>query len=540
MHENPSSQGHLRVCRWTAVVFAARAGVLVVAGAVLGSCVNLSYPPGASQDGSTFTPHRRNGAACTAKGDCQSGFCVDGVCCMTSCDGPCSTCAKGAEGFCMFADVGTNPRGACVDSTPANCGQTGVCDGAGACAIYPAGTSCKDASCPVHMLVLASRCDGKGTCQPGQAQSCSPYLCGLDGKCLTECSSDTDCENDHPCMKGVAVDGGVPTEGGVSTEGGVAEAGASDGGDGVTGICGKKALGTQCAADDECALNHCSQGVCCSVACGGGCQSCALKGNEGACIPVPGGMPQVPLVMASATGVMCTATAASTCGIDGTCDGAGGCRLFPSGTACSAASCTSAMLRNASTCDGKNHCQAAAAVTCGGYVCATGTTCKTTCAMDTDCASPSRCGEGSCGGLTAQYYTQTNLTGLAYMEVDTTINFNWMGGSPSPMLNVDSFSIRWTGKITARFSELYTFVALTDDGERLWINDKLIIDRFVKKPSIPEDDSMPIMMTAGQPVDFKLEYFEGGGDASAQLLWETTNSTNEPRAVIPTSALAPQ
>ena len=167
------------------------------------------------------------------------------------------------------------------------------------------------------------------------------------------------------------------------------------------------------------------------------------------------------------------------------------------------------------------------------------TTCKTMCGADTDCASPSVCSltESACGGLTAQYFRQTNLTDLALSRVGPQINFNWMGGSPSPLLNVDNFSIRWTGKITARFSEMYTFIALTDDGERLWINDKLIIDRFVRKPSIPEDDSPQVMMTAGQPVDIKLEYFESGGDASAQLLWQ---SAREARAVIPTSALAPQ
>jgi hypothetical protein len=521
MHENPSSQGHLHVCRLSEVVSVARVGVLVVAGAILGAwsggCVNLSYPPGASRDGGTsFMKHQANGTECHVAGDCQSGFCLDNVCCMTACDGPCLTCAKGSQGFCTFADVNTNPRGMCVDHGASQCGQTGVCDGAGACQIYSAGTSCKDAGCPVHTLVLASRCDGNGTCVPGQTQSCSPYLCGLDGKCLAECQSDDDCENGVHCMMMMTGDGGVPT-----------------------GICGKKALGTQCAADGECDSTHCAQGVCCSVACSGGCQSCALTGNEGACTPVPAGKPTVPVVGAADGAVFCKAVDVSMCGLDGTCDGAGACRLFPSGTPCSAASCASAMLRNANTCDGKNHCQPAAAVTCGGYTCATATTCKTTCVADTDCASPSVCSvaESACGGLTAQYFRQTNLTDLALSRVDAQINFNWGQTTPNPLLNQSNFSVRWTGKITARFNEPYTFIALTDDGERLWIGDKLIIDRFVRKPSIPEDDSPVVQMLAGQPVDIKLEYFQSGGDASAQLLWQ---SPSETRAVIPTSALAPQ
>jgi hypothetical protein len=145
--------------------------------------------------------------------------------------------------------------------------------------------------------------------------------------------------------------------------------------------------------------------------------------------------------------------------------------------------------------------------------------------------------ESACGGLTAQYFRQTNLTDLALSRVDAQINFNWGQTTPNPLLNQSNFSVRWTGKITARFNEPYTFIALTDDGERLWIGDKLIIDRFVRKPSIPEDDSPVVQMLAGQPVDIKLEYFQSGGDASAQLLWQ---SPSETRAVIPTSALAPQ
>jgi hypothetical protein len=138
--------------------------------------------------------------------------------------------------------------------------------------------------------------------------------------------------------------------------------------------------------------------------------------------------------------------------------------------------------------------------------------------------------------LSAQYFRATNLTDLAFSRTDATINFNWGGGSPNPSLNVDSFSVRWRGKITARFTETYTFYAATDDGERLIIGGVTRIDHFIRKASVPEDTAT-VAMTAGQPVDIVLEYFESGGDASAVLSW---SSQSEPKTVIPTSALAPQ
>jgi hypothetical protein len=46
-----------------------------------------------------------------------------------------------------------------------------------------------------------------------------------------------------------------------------------------------------------------------------------------------------------------------------------------------------------------------------------------------------------------------------------------------------------------------------------------------------------IALQAGKPVSLKLEYFDQAMAASVQLRW---SSTSEPKAIIPTSALAPQ
>jgi hypothetical protein len=61
---------------------------------------------------------------CAAGSECASGFCVDGVCCDTACDGQCSTCnVTGNPGYCMLQIVGD-------DTTSAE-----TCTGAHTCAI---------------------------------------------------------------------------------------------------------------------------------------------------------------------------------------------------------------------------------------------------------------------------------------------------------------------------------------------------------------------------------------------------------------------
>ena len=480
-----------------------KAGVwfVVAALAVLAvACVNLSYPPGATRDGGSqaLVAHLGNGKACTTDGDCASGHCNDKFCCKTDCSAMCFSCAlPGNEGVCMPTPVMKDPRGQCQDDTAASCGHNGLCDGAGKCQTYAAGTVCLEASCVARNSILASRCSAEGVCVAGKMQTCAPYLCDVGAKCLTSCKSDDDCANSH-C-------------------------------DVDAGSCGKKALGTSCSDGSECDSTMCVQGVCCATACAGGCLSCALPGSEGACMPLTAGT--------KPADASCVAADASTCGQDGTCDGAGHCRNFPTGTTCSPATCSTATLRAAGTCDGKAHCQVPATTTCGGFLCASATACKTTCAMDLDCQSPSVCGAGACGGLIGQYFRTSNLTDMAFQRTDPAINFNFGGGSPNG-LPVDSFSIRWRGKITARFTDMYTFSAATDDGERLIIGGVTRIDHFVRHSTIPADTAV-VPMVAGVPVDFEFDYFESGGDASVVLSWSSANG-KEPLGVIPTSAFSPQ
>lgn len=69
---------------------------------------------------------RSNGSECTDAIDCISGFCADGVCCASACDGACSTCAAaGSEGSCTIYDAGTDPEMEC---------SGGSCTGSAECA----------------------------------------------------------------------------------------------------------------------------------------------------------------------------------------------------------------------------------------------------------------------------------------------------------------------------------------------------------------------------------------------------------------------
>jgi len=139
---------------------------------------------------------------------------------------------------------------------------------------------------------------------------------------------------------------------------------------------------------------------------------------------------------------------------------------------------------------------------------------------------------GTGNGLRAEYYNNINFTDRALTRTDSTVNFNWGGGSPDASIGADTFSARWSGQIEALYSETYTFQTTTDDGVRLWVNDRLIIDRFVDQAATNHTGS--IDLAAGQRYDIRLEYYENGGAAVSQLAWSSASQAFE---IVPQSQL---
>src|ERR1041385_3700987 len=86
---------------------------------------------------------------------------------------------------------------------------------------------------------------------------------------------------------------------------------------------------------------------------------------------------------------------------------------------------------------------------------------------------------GTGDGLTGNYYNGMNFETPVLSRKDNTINFDWGTGSPDPVLQADAFSVRWTGQIQPKYSETYTFYLNSDNGRRLWINNQLVIDKWI-------------------------------------------------------------
>jgi hypothetical protein len=141
-------------------------------------------------------------------------------------------------------------------------------------------------------------------------------------------------------------------------------------------------------------------------------------------------------------------------------------------------------------------------------------------------------------GLVAEYFNNSDFTAPVLTRTDATINFNWGSGSPAPSIGADTFSVRWTGYIEPRYGESYTFSTRSDDGVRLWINGQQIINNWTLHS--PTENSSQVTLSAGQRYALKMEFYENGGGAVAQLRWSSARQAKEivPSAQLFTAAAA--
>ena len=121
-------------------------------------------------------------------------------------------------------------------------------------------------------------------------------------------------------------------------------------------------------------------------------------------------------------------------------------------------------------------------------------------------------------GLRAEYFDGYD-DGAVLARVEPGIDHDWGADSPGDGVGADHFSARWTGMITASTTATYTLAVETDDGVRLWIGDRLVIDDW--KGQLVTRNEATVTLSAGVPTPIRFEYFELDLDASARLLWSS-------------------
>ncbi|SPF49943.1 Xylan 1,4-beta-xylosidase [Candidatus Sulfotelmatobacter kueseliae] len=136
-------------------------------------------------------------------------------------------------------------------------------------------------------------------------------------------------------------------------------------------------------------------------------------------------------------------------------------------------------------------------------------------------------------GLKGEYFQGTELQGAPVVtRTDAEVNFDFNDSSPAPGLGRENYSVRWTGFLTPDQSGNYQLGATGDDGYRLWLDGKLIVEDW--SSHAPSTKTLPVPLEEGRKYAVKLEYFQGGGGAVAKLIWTPPGEAPLPDALATT------
>jgi hypothetical protein len=124
-----------------------------------------------------------------------------------------------------------------------------------------------------------------------------------------------------------------------------------------------------------------------------------------------------------------------------------------------------------------------------------------------------------------EYFTSRDLSGApALVRSDSSLDFSWGRSAPASGLPSDNFSVRWTRRISVT-EGLYRFRLTSDDGARLWVDGRLVIDQWTDGSA--REATVDLSLRSGD-YDVKVEYYEHSGDARALVRWESVTNPTYP------------
>jgi hypothetical protein len=141
-------------------------------------------------------------------------------------------------------------------------------------------------------------------------------------------------------------------------------------------------------------------------------------------------------------------------------------------------------------------------------------------------------------GLKGEYYTQSAPGAFDFAQLKATgfdpqLDFASLESRlASATGQSDDVSVRWTGRIVPETTGATTFSIIGDNGFRLWVDGKLVIDHWVDDWD-REQTGAPVELTAGKAYDIKVEYFEHYGGSNLHVRWTPPGGT---KTAIPQSA----
>ncbi len=141
-------------------------------------------------------------------------------------------------------------------------------------------------------------------------------------------------------------------------------------------------------------------------------------------------------------------------------------------------------------------------------------------------------------GLWGEYFNNVTLAGQpVFRRIDKQVQFQWTLFSPDPeKLSYDFYSVRWAGKIKSPESGVFQIGIDGNDGYRLFLDGKLLIDNWKKlgKQTLLAD----FKFEKDKEYDLRIEFFEPVGNAFFRLVWNVGVKNNQSEEIEKAAQLA--
>lgn len=139
-------------------------------------------------------------------------------------------------------------------------------------------------------------------------------------------------------------------------------------------------------------------------------------------------------------------------------------------------------------------------------------------------------------GLTGTYYNGPNHDSAVGSRTDSQVAYRWgAGASPYPGVGDDDFSVRWTGGLSTGASAAVKFRLVSDDGQRLRVDNQAIFDDWDATTHTNTSGVMTVAPNSTVPIEVSVR--DDGGAGGVLLLWDPTGG--DAFVPVPTSALTP-
>lgn len=139
-------------------------------------------------------------------------------------------------------------------------------------------------------------------------------------------------------------------------------------------------------------------------------------------------------------------------------------------------------------------------------------------------------------GLKGTYFKDKTLSKAVIARLDPTIYFAWGNSAPASGVPSNGFSARWIGFITPKYSEAYTFKIQHNDGVRLYIDNKTVVDKWANVSSGDSaTDTGVITLSANQKYSIRLEYYDNVTNAAVKLYWKSAKQAEQ---IVPQAQLS--